>query len=73
MWIHTEDVEFNKIVLPGAWYAYLMEPVYYYNFMREGSISDRIRNGKMGYEGVPEQCRYAAKGYERWLKEKYAK
>ena len=70
IWMHTEDVEFNKRVMPGAWCAYVMEPVYYYNFMRKGSISDRIRDGEMGYEGIPEEGRKAAAGYERWLKSK---
>ena len=68
VWQHTEDVEFNRIVLPGAWCDYLMEPVYYYNFMREGSISDRIRKGEYDNNLIPESCRGQAEGYERWLK-----
>lgn len=71
VWCHTEDVEFNRKVLPGAWWAFLPEALYHYEFMREGSISERIRNGEFDNNQIPESCRDAAVGYERWLKEKY--
>ena len=72
VWIHTEDVDFCKRVLPGAWYAFIPEPLYYYNFMRAGSLSERIRDGEFNNDDIPEEsCRDAAVKYERWLKEKY--
>lgn len=71
VWCHTEDVEFNRRVYPGAWWAFLPEALYHYEFMRPGSVSDRIRNGEFDNSTIPESCRSAAEGYERWLKEKY--
>ena len=72
VWIHTEDVEFCRRVLPGAWYAFIPEALYYYNFMRAGSLSERIRDGEFNNDDIPEEsCRDAAVKYERWLKEKY--
>lgn len=68
VWCHTEDVEFNRLVLPGAWFAYIPEPLYYYNFMRKGSISDRIRCGEYDNGQLPENVRGIAEGYEKWLK-----
>ena len=43
-------------------------PLYYYNFMREGSLSDKIKKGEMDNEGIDESCKNAAIGYEKWLK-----
>lgn len=71
VWCHTEDVEFNRKVLPGAWWVFLPVALYHYEFMRPGSVSDRIRNGEFDNSTIPESCRGAAEGYERWLKEKY--
>lgn len=68
VWQHTEDVEFNRIVMPGARCGYLLEALYYYNFLREGSVSDRIRKGEYDNSLIPENCREQAEGYERWLK-----
>ena len=70
-WCHTEDVGFNRKVMTGARIAYLMEPLYFYNFMRQGSVSDRIKKGEFDNNNIPEEFRDVAVGYERWLKEKY--
>lgn len=70
-WCHTEDVGFNRKVMPGARFAYLTEALYYYNFMRQGSVSDRIKKGEFDNNNIPEEFRDVAVGYERWLKEKY--
>lgn len=71
VWCHTEDVEFNRKVYPGAWWVFLPEALYHYEFMRPGSVSDRIKNGEFDNNQIPESCRSIAEGYERWLKEKY--
>lgn len=68
VWIHTEDVMFNRQLLPRARIGYLNQVLYYYNFMRKGSISDRIRDGEFDNGQIPEGFRGIAEGYENWLK-----
>lgn len=67
-WVHTEDVAFARQLHPWARWAFLNEELYYYNFMREGSVSDRIRKGEYDNTQLPEEVRGQAEGYERWLK-----
>lgn len=69
-WIHTDDLGFAWRMHPRARFGYLYEALYYYNFMRAGSVSERIRNGEYDNGQLPEQVRAAADGYERWLKSK---
>ncbi len=70
-WIHTDDLGFARKMHPRARFGFLPAVLYHYEFMRPGSVSDRIRNGEYDNSQIPEQCRDAAEGYERWLKEKY--
>ena len=67
-WKHTEDLCFAKMLHPHAAFGFLNNPLYYYNFMREGSLSDKIKKGEMDNEGIDESCKNAAIGYEKWLK-----
>lgn len=69
-WIHTDDLGFAKRMHPRARFGFLHEALYYYNFMREGSVSDKIRNGEYDNNQLPDDVREAAEGYERWLKSK---
>ena len=69
-WSHTEDLYFARMMHPQARFGFLNKPLYYYNFMREGSITDRIRKGELDNSEVGESCRDAAIGYEKWLKGK---
>ena len=65
---HTEDLEFARRMHPRAWTGFLYEVLYHYEFMRPGSVSDRIRKGEYDNSLLPESVRDAAEGYERWLK-----
>ena len=69
-WVHTDDLGFARIMHPKARFGFLNMPLYYYNFMRKGSVSDRIRNGEYDNSMIPESCRPAAVSYENWLKSK---
>lgn len=69
-WIHTDDLGFARKMHPMARFGFLPEVLYHYEFMRPGSVSDRIRNGEYDNGQIPEPCRDAAEGYERWLKSK---
>ena len=70
-WIHTDDLGFARKMHPLARFGFLPKALYHYEFMRPGSVSERIRNGEYDNRQIPESCREAAEGYERWLKEKY--
>ena len=67
-WIHTDDLGFARMMHPRARFGFLYKTLYYYNFMRKGSVSDRIRSGEFDNNMIPESCRDAAIGYEKWLK-----
>lgn len=69
-WIHTDDLGFARIMHPKARFGFLDSVLYHYEFMRKGSVSDRIRNGEYDNSEIPEEARSAAEGYERWLKSK---
>ena len=69
-WIHTDDLGFTNELLPKARIGFLFEILYYYNFMRPGSVSEKIRDGAYDNNQLPEKARTAAEGYERWLKNK---
>ena len=69
-WIHTDDLGFARKMHPRARFGYLYKTLYYYNFMRPGSVSDRIRCGEFDNGQLPADVRQAAEGYERWLKSK---
>ena len=69
-WIHTDDLGFARKMHPRARFGFLPAVLYHYEFMRPGSVSDRIRNGEYDNSQIPESCRDAAEGYESWLKSK---
>lgn len=69
-WIHTDDLGFARKMHPRARFGFLLAVLYHYEFMRPGSVSDRIRAGEYDNRQLPEEVRPAAEGYERWLKEK---
>ena len=67
-WIHTDDLGFARKMHPKARFGFLPMILYYYNFMRPGSVSDRIRAGEYDNGQLPEEVRNSAKAYELWLK-----
>ena len=69
-WTHSTDLGFARMMHQKARFAYLNMPLYYYNFMRPGSVSDKIRKGEYDNSKLPVDMRPAADGYERWLKSK---
>ena len=70
-WIHTDDLGFARKMHSRARFGFLQEVLYHYEFLRPGSVSDRIRNGEYDNNQIPDSCRDAAEEYERWLKEKF--
>jgi len=71
-WAHTEDLAFTRRIQrmdPPAVWRFLEEWLYYYNFLRPGSISARIKNGELGCDMIPAgEYNKAAKDYEKWLR-----
>jgi hypothetical protein len=53
---------------PKARFGFLPMILYYYNFIRPGSVSDRIRDGEFDNTQLPVEVRSAAIGYEQFLK-----
>ena len=72
-WIHTDDLGFARKMHPKARFGFLPMILYYYNFMRPGSVSDRIRDGEFDNTQLPQEVRSAAEGYEIWLKDHFKK
>lgn len=69
-WIHTDDLGFARKMHPRARFGFLPEVLYHYEFMRPGSVSDRIRDGEYDNNQLPEEIRDKVEGYEAWLKSK---
>ena len=69
-WVHTDDLGFARRMHPRARFGFLSVPLYHYEFMRPGSVSDRIRAGEYDNNQLPEDVRAAAESYENWLKGK---
>ena len=67
-WEHSNDYGFAMKMHPKARFAYWDMPLYYYNFMRPGCVSEQIRDGKMDNSRLPEEIRSVAEGYEKALK-----
>lgn len=67
-WIHTDDYGFARKMHGRARFGFLNKALYYYNFLRPGSVSDRIGKGEIGSESIPIECRDAAISYEKWLR-----
>ena len=70
-WTHSVDLGFARLMHPKARFGYLAKELYYYNFMREGSVSDRIKKGEYDNRKLPEEVRNAADRYEVWLKQRF--
>ena len=70
-WIHTDDFGFACKMHQRARFDYLYSILYYYNFLRPGSVSDRIRAGEYDNSQLPKEFQREAECYERWLKEKF--
>jgi len=71
-WIHTDDLGFARKMHPKARFGYLYEILYYYNFLRPGSVSDRIRAGEYdNSQLLPKDFQREADLYERWLKDMF--
>ena len=68
-WIHTDDLGFARMMHPQARFGFLNAVLYHYEFMRPGSVSDRISKGEYDNNTLPIEVRQAAVGYEKWLKE----
>lgn len=72
-WKHSDDYGFAKIMHPKAVKnrsLFIMDtPLYYYNFMRPGSVSDNIKNGEYDNKELPEDMRAVADDYEKTLKD----
>ena len=67
-WIHSDDLGFAKKMHPRAKFGFLDEPLYYYNFMRPGSVSEKIKAGEYDNSQFPEEILADVNGYENWLK-----
>jgi len=46
-WKHSDDDGFSRITHPHAKIAFMEEPLYYYNFMRAGSLTWQIEQGML--------------------------
>ena len=67
-WIHTDDLGFARKMHPRARFGYLPMILYYYNFLRPGSVSDKIKNGEYDSSQFPDEFRDAAIRYENFLR-----
>ena len=53
-WLHSDDEGFSRITHKKAKIAYLNQCIYYYNFMRPGSLTWQIENGLLDGTIPPE-------------------
>ena len=49
-WEHSDDDGFTKATLPHAKMWFLNQPLYYYNFMRPGSLTWRMEQGELSWD-----------------------
>ena len=49
-WEHSDDDGFSRMTHPHAKIAFMYEALYFYNFMREGSLTWKIQNGMLNPE-----------------------
>ena len=49
-WEHSDDDGFTKATLPNARIEFMDTPLYYYNFMREGSLTWKMQNGLISWD-----------------------
>ena len=65
---YSDDYAFAVKMHPKANILFWDQPFYYYNFMRPGCVSEKIRDGKIDNSRLPEDIRSVADGYEEALK-----
>ena len=56
-WKHSDDLGFAEEMFPimvGAKMAWWDAPIYYYNYMHEGSIQDKLRAGELSNDDMRE-------------------
>lgn len=63
-WKHSDDYGFAVKLHPKARFVFWDQPFYYYNFMREGSVSDKIKKGEYTNHDIPEEFWHAPDMYE---------
>lgn len=66
-WKHSDDYGFACKLHPKARFIFWDQPFYYYNFMREGSVSDKIKKGEYTNHDIPEEFWHAPDKYEEAL------
>ena len=66
-WKHSDDYGFAVKLHPKARFVFWDQPFYYYNFMRAGSVSEKIKNGEYTNHDIPEEFWHAPDGYENAL------
>ena len=49
-WEHSDDDGFTKATLPHAKMWFLNQPLYYYNFMRPGSLTWKMDKGELSWD-----------------------
>lgn len=71
-WDHSDDYGFALKTHPKAVQEktiyFFDTPLYYYNFMRPGSISDKIEKGEYDHTQLPDCYQKDAEGYEQVLR-----
>jgi glycosyltransferase involved in cell wall biosynthesis len=61
------DMSVAKLFYPKARFVFWDTPLYYYNFMHEGSVSDKLKKGEIDLEEIPEDIRGELSGYKNAL------
>ena len=62
----AEDLEFGRILHPKAKFAYLPQVLYFYNFLRKDSFSDKLR-----HDSWEQPLNNDLKQYQAWLQKNY--
>lgn len=65
---YQDDYAFAVKMHPKARFVIYDQPLYYYNFMRPGCVSEKIRDGVIDISELPESLIEVAKGYKDALK-----
>lgn len=71
-WSHGDDGAFSNSLHSKARIVRIEDTLYHYAFMREGSISDKIRKGQLSGDDLPPEKINQIKHYEQWLKDRFA-
>ncbi len=62
-WEHSNDYGFAVKMHPRARFAFWDMPLYYYNFMRPGCVSEKIKNGQLKSNVLPEDVQGIMEDY----------